>query len=85
LCCFKWLDETARLTPSSIDYNKSFDQISTSHLNGTVKIYNASQYSLSYQYVFSNHGVLHQLKWNPTESNLVYKKKQHNTPFQFQF
>ncbi|CAF3534953.1 unnamed protein product [Rotaria socialis] len=67
----KWLDETVRLTPSSIDYNKSFDQISTSHLNGTVKIYNASQYSLSYQFVFSNHGVLHQLKWNPTESNLL--------------
>lgn len=67
----KWLDETARLTPSSIDYNEFFDQISVSHLNGTVKIYDASQYKLSYECTFSDHGILHQLKWNPVESNTV--------------
>jgi WD40 repeat protein len=65
------LDETTRLTPSSIDYSESLDQIAVSHLNGTVKIYNASKYQLTYQSTFSNHGVLHELKWNPIDSHLV--------------
>jgi hypothetical protein len=66
------LDETTRLTPSSIDNNESLDRIAVSHLNGTVKIYDTSQYNLSYQSTFANYGILHQLKWNPLESHLVY-------------
>ena len=57
-----------------MDYHESFDRIAISHLNGTVKIYNASQYNLSGQFIFVNHGVLHQLRWNPIESHLVRDK-----------
>ncbi|CAF0947571.1 unnamed protein product [Adineta ricciae] len=67
----RWLDGTTHLTPLSMDYSKSLDQIAVGHLNGTVKIYNPSQSQLCHEVTFANHGVLHKIEWNPKESPLL--------------